>query len=96
MEELIHSWEEVRGNVFRKKIKPEMLLPEGEIVTKAFMLKGDSIYSEKSTVSIRYDLSYIEAKIKNDFLDPLSQKSLIDLQSLIDRAKSLDEAKECT
>lgn len=90
MDEIIYDWSEVRGNVFRRKVNPKMLLPKGEIIRGGFMLKGHSIYSERELVSVCYDRAYVEAKLKNDFLNPLSQESLTKLQALLDKSIELE------
>jgi hypothetical protein len=91
----IHDWSEVRGNVFRRKPTPKMLLPEGDVIRGSFMLSGDSTYSVREEKFVKYDVNYIEAKLANDFLAPLSQSTLLGLEDLINRAKTLKEGEEC-
>jgi hypothetical protein len=59
----IHDWSEVRGNVFRRKPTPKMLLPEGDVIRGSFMLSGDSTYSVREEKFVKYDVNYIEAKL---------------------------------
>ena len=92
----VHNWSEVRGNVFRRNPTSKMLLPEGDIIRGAFMLSGDSTYSVRNEKFVKYDVEYVEAKLKNDFLKPLSQGTILDLANILEQAKALKASEECS
>jgi hypothetical protein len=87
----ILSWTEFRGNPFARKIKAEMLLPEGEIIALNCLAKNEGKFNEKQLRSYRFDLSYVLAKLEREFLNPLQQETLAGLKDLLDRAAALKE-----
>jgi hypothetical protein len=87
-EEIIH-WNEPRhGNKYLQKIDPKMLLPDGYLIRKEIR-PIDHGKGSKKWVQIRYDRSYIIAKIHQEILEPLNLADYNSFQKLVSEAWKL-------
>lgn len=85
----VYHWTEIHNNPFVYKPNLFMLLPDGHVMKIRCFLKGQAVKLDvPMTRQVRFDHTFIEAKLKRDFLEPMKVNSLEDLQQRINTAKT--------
>ncbi|NJO27374.1 MAG: hypothetical protein HC874_07325 [Richelia sp. SL_2_1] len=79
------SWKEVQGNPLLAKLNPDMLSPEGHIVTGLFKIKGKS-KKVAYAANVSYDREYAIKYICSKLLQPLGITKFNEIQALIAEA----------
>lgn len=81
----IVQWCEPNGNPYLRSLHPMMLSSEGLLEMKEVSLRDErgSRIPQKQWVRVKYDRTYVSAKIINDVLRPLGITQYNDFQKLI-------------
>jgi hypothetical protein len=103
----IVKWNQIRGNPYSVKLRPEMLSDNGTAIRMMCVLKGDRIPEEQKQLNapgtgarrypsqnraVIFDREYVQARLKTQILEPLKLNSLEELNSvLMDNQNSTQE-----
>lgn len=88
-------WTEMQGNPYMFPLSLLMLTSEGEERIISCYLKGQSVkHAQPLKRKVRFDVDFVEAKIKKVVLDPLQQTDLIGVQALVSKAKEFNKSND--